>query len=393
MAGYFADRPNSPAIKVIHIIGSLGVGGAEVVLERIVVATRQAGVETMVVSLTDVGPIGKRLEAHGITVVALGVRVRSPGSLPSAALRLRSLLRHERPTVVQTWLYHADLGGGLLARLSGHKAIVWSVHSTDLSHGTARATRWLRVVLARLSSWIPARVVYVADSARTVHENLGYAKRVGLVIYNGFDTNVFKPDAASRTQVRDALGIPRHAQVIGSFGRFNRDKDHETFFKAARLVLQKHPDTRFLLAGTGVQIDNDEIVRMMHALELTSEAFHLLGQRDDIPALMRAIDVYCLHSRSEAFPLALGEAMASGAVPVVTNVGDSALLVQGVGTPVPPEDPHALFQELDKQLSEPEAERQMHGQLARQRIVDEFSSAKMVQKYMACYQSLITEHH
>jgi glycosyltransferase involved in cell wall biosynthesis len=393
MAGYFADRPNSPPFKVIHIIGSLGVGGAEVVLERIVMATRQAGVETVVVTLTDVGPIGKRLEAHGIKVIALGVRARSPGSLPSAALRLRSLLRHERPAVVQTWLYHADLFGGLLARLSGHKAIVWSVHSTDLSHGTAHTTRWLRVVLARLSAWIPACVVYVADSARVVHENLGYAKQAGLVIYNGFDTNIFKPDAASRTQVRDDLGIPRNAQVIGSFGRFNRDKDHETFFKAAQLVLQKHPATRFLLAGTGVLIDNDEIAQMMRTFELPSEAIHLLGQRDDIPTLMRAVDVYCLHSRSEAFPLALGEAMASGAVPVVTNVGDAALLVQGVGTPVPPENPHALFQELDKQLCEPEVEHQRHGQLARQRIIDEFSLAKMVRKYMDCYQRLIAERH
>jgi glycosyltransferase involved in cell wall biosynthesis len=388
MAGDFGDT-QTPELRVLHVIGSLDVGGAEVVLQQLVQASQGSSIHHEVVSLTTIGPIGQALMAAGIQVSSL--QAQTVRHLPRTILRLARMIRRQQPDIVQTWLYHADLIGGLAARFAGHRALMWSVHSTHLHFGTSRLTSRLRGVLAALSSRMPAKIIYVAQASRKVHEACGYAQHKGLVIPNGFDVARFAPDANSRRRMREYLGLPTTCRVIGSVGRYNADKDHAMLFEAAALVLQQHPGCRFLLAGAGLSADNPAIIAQFKMLNLSHDAFLLLGPRNDIPELLNAMDVFCLHSRSEAFPLVLGEAMACGVPPVTTDVGDAALLTGGITSPVTAGDAPALATRLCELISMDDDGLTRLGNAARQRIKSNYAFDRMVSNYKSAYKTVLKD--
>jgi hypothetical protein len=120
-------------MNVLHVIIGLRIGGAELMLRRLAAAQRP----TTVVSMSGVGEVGQMLRADGVEVIALGLR--GVWDLPRIFLALFRLLRARRPDVVQTWMVHADLIGGLAARLAGIRAVIWGVRTTDFS-GTSRGT-------------------------------------------------------------------------------------------------------------------------------------------------------------------------------------------------------------------------------------------------------------
>src|SRR5512133_2502381 len=124
--------------KVLHVITGLGTGGAEAMLYKLALATRsRRGVRHAVVSLMDDGTYGPKLRAEGISVTSLGMRQGVPD--PAATLRLVRVVRRERPDVIQTWMYHADLSGGVVGRLA-RIPVVWGIHPADADHRGPKPT-------------------------------------------------------------------------------------------------------------------------------------------------------------------------------------------------------------------------------------------------------------
>src|SRR5690606_587229 len=152
---------------VVHIIGGLGQGGAEAVLYRLATAPGQETRHT-VVSLTDRGVFGPRLEQAGVPVIALGM-ARGPSALSGLAALYRAL-RRLKPDAVQTWMYHADLIGGVAARLAGIRAVSWGIRNSGANLGkgsrSARLSAWL---CARISGVVPAAIVACAQDAAARH--------------------------------------------------------------------------------------------------------------------------------------------------------------------------------------------------------------------------------
>lgn len=358
-------------MQVVHVIVGLGIGGAELMLRRLVMAQGRS----TVVSMTEVGPVGRMLQDAGIEVVALGMR--GAQDLPITFVKLVRLIKARQPDVVQTWMVHADLLGGLAARLVGIRAVIWGIRTTEFS-GASRSTRLIRWLCARLSHRIPAAIACAADASRRSHEAIGYDPSRMVVIPNGFDVERFRPDAERRRQVRAGLGIDARTVVVGHLGRWNHAKDHTNFVRAAALLQWRGwpPDNphalAFVMAGRDVDDDNEKL-----GYEIANSGcpgrFRLLGERNDIPELIQAFDLFCLSSRTEGFPNVVGEAMACGVPCVVTDVGDAALLIGGTGWVVPKEDPTALCGALSRALSESAEARQQRAVAARQRIVKEFS--------------------
>lgn len=112
-------------MRIVHVITGLRVGGTEIMLAKLVARMDRGEFENVVVSLMDPGPVAERIRGVGITVHALGLR-RGPAALWGVA-SLARLLRRERPQIVQTWLYHADLLGLVAARLAGVPRVVWNL--------------------------------------------------------------------------------------------------------------------------------------------------------------------------------------------------------------------------------------------------------------------------
>jgi glycosyltransferase involved in cell wall biosynthesis len=153
---------------------------------------------------------------------------------------------------VQTWLYHADLLGGLAARFARSIPVVWGIHHTPSRADSMRsATRLVLRMNAMLSGTIPRRIVCCSESALDAHARRGYRRERMLVIHNGVDATRFRPDAEARAAVRRELGLPPEAKLIGMFARFHPQKDHGAFIEAAGRVLQEQPRLHVVLAGDG----------------------------------------------------------------------------------------------------------------------------------------------
>lgn len=366
-------------MKVTHIITGLGDGGAEGVLYRLCIY--DTSLQHTVISLMDNGKYGMKLRNAGIDVRCLNLsrgRVRL-----SALFRLWFLLLKHRPDVVQTWMYHADLLGGVVARLAGISNIVWNIrHSTLESDRSSRSTILICRFLARLSRYIPRRIIVCAHRAFEVHGAIGYDTGRMCVIANGYDINNFAPDRRARQSLRNHLQVTNDIPLIGMVGRFDPQKDHFNLLFALARLLNQGFDFICVLVGTGLDTDNVELVRQVERLGL-QERVRLLGRRDDIPVVMNAIDLHVLSSSSEGFPNVLAEAMACGTPCVTTDVGDAALIVGDTGWVVPSRDPEALAGGIQTSLRIKEdltnwTARQV---AARKRAVDNFNIQKMVAAY------------
>lgn len=371
-------------VLILHVLPDLGIGGAELMMKRLVEAhLRDPRYDHRVVSLRSVGPVGKMLEAGGVRVDALGLH-GAAGLVPTL-LRLVRIIRSARPDVVQTWMYHSDLLGGLAARLAGCRRILWGVRCVDINIGVARSTSLIRSLCAGLASSVPARIVYVAESARRVHEPLGYDAAKSVVIPNGF---LVPETPADPDDFRRAHGIPSSALVIGAAGRFNPQKDFASFVRAAARCMNSHSDVHVVMAGRGLDAQNAELAGWI-AETGCADRFHLLGERSDLPHLLGALDLFCLSSLQEGMPNVVGEAMAAGVPCVVTDVGDAALLVGDTGSVVSPGSVPVLAEALAVFINMPREQRRECGRRARDRIVQQFSMDAIRVRFEQLYNELV----
>jgi glycosyltransferase involved in cell wall biosynthesis len=375
--------------KLCFVITGLSTGGAENMLLKLIEGLDRSRFSSMVISLTTQGEIGARMAALGIPVVTLGLRPSLPN--PLVLLRLISLLRKFKPDIVQTWMYHADLLGGLAARAVGIRAVVWGIRHSDLSPArNKRMTLAVVQLCAMLSIKIPLRILSCSFRAKDVHVAAGYVSDKFEIIPNGFDLQRFVPDAQCRLSVRQELGLSNQTPLIGLIGRFDPQKNHLGFVEAARLVHRQLPEVHFLLAGTGVDASNRALISVIAKAGL-SECFHLLGRRGDMPRLMAALDVLASSSDGEAFPNVLGEAMACAVPCVVTDVGDSADIVGETGRAAQAGDMVGLAARLVEVLVLSSEARYELGQAARQRIVERYEIGCVVGQYDSFYQSMVRE--
>jgi glycosyltransferase involved in cell wall biosynthesis len=371
-------------IKVVHIINGLETGGAELVLLRLLLNADRSRFEMNVISLTGDGPIGELMRRSGIRVHFLGMSVGFPN--PLAVLRLAQLLRRERPDIVQTWLQQSDLVGSLAGHIAGVGVILWNIrHSTLHPKFIKRRTRIVSRVCAMLSPILPHSVVCCSESARDEQLKLGYCRKKMVVIPNGVSAKKFRPDSAARTVIRHELGIPEQAILFGTAGRYHPQKDYPHLVKAASEIIAHRSDAVFALCGDNVTESNDELKRLIDATGHAGR-FRLLGRRDDMPGFMAALDV-CISAScfGEGFPNVVAEAMSSAVPCVVTDVGDSALIVGETGKVVPPERPDLLAHACLQLAQAGREERARLGSEARTRITEHFSLTRMVSRYEDLY--------
>lgn len=373
-------------MRIVYVITGLATGGAESMLLKLLQSIDRERYHPIVVSLIEGGGVAAQIRELGIDVHSLGM-VRGIPSLFSF-FRLARMLRDLCPDMVHTWMYHADLLGGLAARSVGFSRIIWCIRHSDLSKDKNKRVTLLVVKLcAVLSRWVPMRIVSCSKRAREIHVLTGYAANKMHVIPNGFDLARFIPNAHERSGVRRELGLSCGAPLVGLVARFDRQKNHFGFIEAAALVRAQLPEVQFLLAGTGVDSSNQELVRAIAVAGLGSSV-HLLGRRDDVPRLMASLDVLASSSDGEGFPNVLGEAMACGVPCVVTDVGDSAEIVGDTGRVVEPGDMAGLASGLIELLRMPQQARVELAARARARISSHYEIGAVTRMYESFYEEV-----
>lgn len=329
---------------VLHIITGLNNGGAEAVLFRLALEEQKMGSQHHVISLMDRGIYGDRLEQANVCVYTLNF---SRSKVTFAGLwKLYRLMRRINPDVIQTWMYHSDLIGGIIARLAGTRSIIWGIRHANLSiDHNSRATLGIVRICAFLSNWVPCKIISCSEQATRIHQAIGYQADKFIHIPNGYSMERLKPDAVARAAVRAELDISNDVFVVGMVARFDVQKDHHNLVQA--LGLLKHRGLPFvcLLVGVGMTESNHELCAWLKEANLLTNV-KLLGPRSDVPAIMNALDVHVLSSLGEAFPNVLAEAMACGTPCVTTDVGDAAAIVADHGWVVAAKNSAALADAL-----------------------------------------------
>lgn len=369
-------------MQLVHIITGLGNGGAEAALARLVILDQQKGNQHFVISLMDRGIYADKLEQAGVQVYALNFS-RSRFSF-LGLIKLFRLIHKIKPDVVHAWMYHADLIGGLVARLSGVRAIAWSIHHSNLEPAyNKKSTLIIMKLCALLSRCVPSLIISCSEKAAEIHQVAGFKAEIFFKIPNGYNLTHLQPSVNARNALRSELGLNDSVFVIGMVARFDVQKNHRNLIRSLALLKKLNISFVCLLVGENMIKTNIEILSWIHEAGIRDDVM-LLGPRSDIPDIMNALDVHVLSSLGEAFPNVLAEAMACGTPCVTTDVGDAALIVDKYGWVVPSQNAPALAVGLSQayeSFSTNKYEWIIRQEACRMHIKEHFEIETMVQRY------------
>ena len=369
-------------LRVAHLITDLNVGGAEIMLARLVGALDPTRVESVVISLASAGPIARRIADAGIRVVELDMKAGT-ASVPAFYRAVRAL-GAIRPDVVHTWLYHADLVGLAAGAIDSSPALIWNIRCSELKNPPPKVRLILR--LLAWSSHRPAAVVFNSHAGLRAHVRLGYHPRRAEIIPNGIATGDFVVSPSARSAARRMMGVSDDVALAGLVARLDPLKDHETFLRAAAAILVRHQAVRFVLVGRGVA-ESAAIAALIRSLAL--EPFVIrLPEQEDVAPLTAALDLAVSSSWSEGFPNVLIEAMACGVPCVATDAGDSAPVLDDPDRIVPVQNPAALAAACLRVLQmRPEARRAL-GERDRARVGRLYTIDAVARRFTELYEEV-----
>ena len=333
--------------KVCHIISNLGQGGAENALFRHI-TNDTSDVEHFVISLMDSGHYGKKLKNLGVRVYTLNMPRGRVKFL--RALRLYRVLRNEKPKIVQTWMHHADLFGGLIAKIARIKTVYWCIrgpYNSNILSNTTKLTAFLCVIF---SYFIPKKIISNSYYARDSYIKIGYPRRKIKVIQNGYSNRFLSRVHKARDSLIKEFDLDPNLPIFGMIARYDPFKDHKTLLKSLALLKKDHNFNCFLI-GNNVDSNNSELVSMIDLLGLSNNV-HMLGAKDNVSHFMSAFDIHILSTLDESFPNVVAESMLCGTPCVVSNVGDVNMIVSGYGWISDPGNSVSLYNTISESLRE-----------------------------------------
>ncbi len=360
------------------VITELDVGGAERALVALATGLDRARWHPRVYVLGPEAPLAAPLRAWGVRVTCLDVSARHP---IRAVRRLGAMLRKDPPELVQSFLFHANVAARLAGPLAGRPWVVGGLRVAE------RQKRW-HLAMERATSRLATGAVCVSEGVRRFSRDVaGWPNERLTVIPNGVD--VARIDRAGPAN-RSALGVPEDAFLILFVGRLHVQKGLHTLLDAAERLSAGRPglDWRLALAGEGPE--RAGLTEHIAARPALRGRVHLLGRRDDVPALLKASDLFVLPSLWEGMPNSLLEAMAARRAAIGTAVeGTEDLIVPGAtGWLVPPADVDALAASLIDAASDPERLRRF-GEAGRARVETEFTPGAVVRAYEHLWAGLL----
>jgi glycosyltransferase involved in cell wall biosynthesis len=363
--------------KVLHVITSLELGGAETALYRLLMAMQNQPYEFFVLVLKDEGHYSAQINAMGIPIHYLHL---TKTNVLSAFLHGLAHIKRLKPDVVQTWMYHADLFGGLAAKIAGVKNIIWGVRCEGV--GLKPATRMIQKFCAALSWMIPNIVMMNSNIAVTNHRRLGYQFKKMRVIHNGFDMSALSSQNTAPTLDNT---LPPNAFLIGTLARFHQDKGYETLIASIDKVCERHQNIYFVFCGQGCSQQNLILQKQLHQLKHQDKVILINGVADTIGYLNK-LNLFVLPSRTEAFPNCLAEAMLCELPCVATDVGEVQHILGEVGLVVPKENPEALTDALLTMVEKSPEERMRLGCIGKNRVESKFSMDKNMKMVSSLYE-------
>lgn len=362
--------------RIVFLIRSLDYGGTERHLLTLARSLDKKCFTVTVLYFYPGGALADELRATGVRLISLDKRGR--WDLLRFSWRLVRQLRAIRPEALHSFLVEPNLLSVLLKPLLPRTRIIWGVRASRVYFENYDRFSHLTFKLQCFFSRFADLIIFNSDAGRAFHLSEGFPADHSLVIYNGIDTERFKPERAAGQRLRAEFGVATNDVLIGHVGRLDPMKDHPTLIRAAALVCQERRDVRFLCVGVGDDEDYTGRLRALASELGIPEKIIWAGASSDMAAVYSALDIAVSSSSyGEGFPNVIGEAMACGVPCVVTDTGDSAFIVGETGITVAPHDPEGLAAGLILCLEKNTPEM---GARARARILENFSVERMVRE-------------
>jgi len=378
---------NDKIIKriVAHYIPDLGIGGAERQLIELAKGIDKAMWDTLILT----NYINPSLKEELQTTEDIRIVILNKKSKLLYPQQLLMILYREKPHLINAYLLGAQLYTLLVSPFLPKMKVVFSVRdATDYKVYHGFKGKWFRFLVEKSAALVDC---YIFNSDAGRKERNGIPDSKVFVIPNGIDTVRFRTDDSARNSMRKELRVGDDVPVVGIVANFSIYKGYDTFIHAAQIVSSHVPDARFVSIGNYDTALGKSMRKLVSELGLT-ESFHFMGARQDVQRLLPGFDVFCSSSVTEGFSNAICEGMACGVPCVVTDVGDSAVIIGDTGVVVPPQDPTSLAAGIMKLLQLPQEERQRLGVDARLRIEANFSIPRMVTATEKVYYQLLESH-
>jgi glycosyltransferase involved in cell wall biosynthesis len=353
--------------KIMHFITGLERGGAEQMLLKILPKLQTAELKNSVVCIKGHGIIGSELQRQGVPVHYLGYRHFY--DLPRIVWIFFKLLKKEKPTILVTYLIHADLLGRVLAKFARVPIVIAYLH------GSLLHWQWLRNFDRLTQRWV-TRYLSVSETLKQeLVTHYKFPKEKIRVLRNGIDAEqIQRLTSEGREKVRRKLGFKKEDRVIGIVANLRKGKGHPDLIEAFHILLQKESfssSLQLMIVGDGSE--RESLERQVQALNLIKQ-IHFLGNRSDVQELLTAMDLFVLPTEFEGMSVALLEAMMVQTPIVTTDIPQNKeILTHGVSALlVPIKNPQELAQAIRACIEDPEASAH-RAQNAYRRCIKEFS--------------------
>ena len=326
--------------SVAFLIRDLNYAGAQRQLVNLVKGLDKRYFNVTVLYFYAGGALAKELEINEIKAICLHKQERWD-VLPF----LRRLVKHLReiePNALHGYLGESNLLSIFLKPFFPKTRVIWGIRESGTDPD-------LYGWLGHLLSYLESKLSHFADlivvnsyAGKSYHQKLGFPAEKMIVISNGLDIERFIPLREAGKKVREEWGIPEEIKLIGKVARLDPMKDHPTFLKAAAIICKSKQNVRFVCVGTGPQMYAEKLYELTDKLGIKNKVIWS-GTRGDMTAVFNSFDIATSASAyGEGFGNVIGEAMACGVPCVVTDVGDSKMIVGDTGIVVPPRNPQAL---------------------------------------------------
>jgi len=353
-------------IKLAFLTRSLDCGGAQRQLITLAKALDRNRFDITVICFYSGEAWQEDLETSGVRFISLEKKGR--WDLIGFVFRLIRELRLLRPDILHSYLDVANLLA-VFVKLFVRTRVVWGIRAAEID---MHQYDWLRRLVSKLEAvcWPLAHLIIVNSQAAADHcLSRGFEPAKLVMIPNGINSAVFKPDREAGKRLRADWRIPEHTRLVGTIGRLDPAKDLPVFLEAAALVTRFRNDVRFVCVGDGPASYALKLKKLTAGLSIEDKVLWQ-GARENVTSVYNALDVFCSSSRSESFPNAVAEAMACGVPCVVTDAGASGHIVGECGIVVPPGNAQALARGL---ISSLETVRDEVDWKARTRILENFN--------------------
>lgn len=337
---------------IAFVINSLGTGGAERMLLKLIKSTSQ-NYNYQIITLIDNYSLENEISHLDIPIVSLDIKKRK--GLIKRTKMVYDILKES--DLIHSWLYHSDLFAFIFGKMLLKKELIWNVRHTNLSKKHNKKLTLLIVKINSMLSKHVDKIVYCSHSSYNSHKIAGYKNDNSFVIPNGFDFKKYYLTPQKNT-LKD-LGLDYLLQndqkIILTIGRYHSLKGYDILMES----MAEWEDENFLLLMVGRNIDdnNQELKEYIRKANVNFEKIKLLGERNDVEKLLSIADLFILSSISEGFPNVLGEAVFSKVFSITTDAGDAGYILKNKDWIVPCENPKSLGLKIKNYFSLSESER------------------------------------